>query len=115
MSHDRHAARPRSTVRRAAPRADPADTSLDRVLRSLGDPVRLSIVRQLLACRDEKSCAAFEHDVTKATFSHHLANLAKVGIIRARPDGTRRLISLRVDELERRFPGLLDLIRAVPR
>ncbi len=88
---------------------------LDRVLRSLGDPVRLSIVRQLLACRDEKSCSGFQHDVTKATLSHHLAILAEVGIIRARPDGTRRLISLQVEELERRFPGLLDLIRAVPR
>jgi DNA-binding transcriptional ArsR family regulator len=85
------------------------------VFRSLGDPVLLSVVHQLLACRDEKSCASFEHDVTKATFSHHLANLAKLGIIWARPDGTRRNLSLRVEELERRFPGLLDLIRAVPR
>jgi DNA-binding transcriptional ArsR family regulator len=88
---------------------------LDRVLRSLGDPVRLSIVRQLLACGDERACGGFEHEVSKATFSHHLAILAEAGIIRARPDGTRRLISLRADDLERRFPGLLDLIRAVPR
>ncbi len=89
---------------------------LDRVLRSLGDPVRLSIVRQLLACGgEEKACGGFEHDVKKPTFSHHLAVLEEAGIIRARPDGTRRLISLRAEELEQRFPGLLDLIRAVPR
>ncbi len=102
---------------RTAPRAAARGgaITLDRVLRSLGDPVRLSIVRQLLACDGEKTCGCFEHEVTKATLSHHLAILAEAGIIRARPDGTRRLISLRVDELERRFPGLLGLLRAVPR
>jgi DNA-binding transcriptional ArsR family regulator len=118
MPPARHMARPRSTVGpgpRSAHRPGSGGTALDHLFRSLGDPVRLSIVRQLLACRDEKSCGSFEHEVTKATFSHHLANLAKVGIIRARPDGTRRVISLQLDELERRFPGLLDLIRAVPR
>ena len=90
-----------------------ASTPLDRVFKSLGDPVRLSIVRQLLACAEgEKACGSFAYDVTKQTFSHHMAILEEAGLVQGRPDGTRRLISLRMKEIERELPGLLDLIRA---
>lgn len=88
---------------------------LDRVLKSLGDPVRLSIVRQLLeAAEGELACGAFEYDVTKATFSHHMAILEEAGIVQGRPDGTKRIISLRLDEIQKNFPGLLPLIRGAP-
>ena len=88
---------------------------LERVLRSLSDPLRLSIVRQLLAADGgEIACGGFEHGLTKATFSHHIAVLEKAGLVQARPDGTRRLISLRRDHVARHFPGLLDLIRRAP-
>jgi DNA-binding transcriptional ArsR family regulator len=88
---------------------------LDRVLKSLGDPVRLSIVRQLLtAAEGELACGCFEYDVTKATFSHHMAILEEAGLVQGRPDGTRRIISLRLEAIKQSFPGLLDLIRATP-
>jgi len=93
----------------------PARPPLDRVLKSLGDPVRLSIVRQLLdASEGEKACGCFAYDVTKQTFSHHMAILEEAGLIQGRADGTRRMISLRLDEIEEHFPGLLELIRAAP-
>jgi len=98
-----------------------ARVPLDRVLKSLGDPVRLSIVRQLLAASEssegsegEVACGCFAYDVTKQTFSHHMAILEEVGLVQGRPDGTRRMISLRIDHIERCFPGLLALIRAAP-
>lgn len=90
------------TSSRAAP--------LDQVLKSLGDPIRLSIVRQLLQTEGEITCGGFEHDVTKATFSHHMAILEEAGLIQSRPDGTRKLISLRRDYIAKHFPGLLELI-----
>jgi DNA-binding transcriptional ArsR family regulator len=93
--------------------AQQASPPLDQVFKSLGDPIRLSIVRQLLACPEgEKACGSFDYDVTKQTFSHHMAILEEAGLVQGRPDGTRRLISLRVKEIERELPGLLDLIRA---
>jgi DNA-binding transcriptional ArsR family regulator len=99
------AARKKSTSRRRQP--------LERILKSLADPVRLSIVRQLLdAAETEKACGCFEYDVTKQTFSHHMAILEEAGLIRGRPDGTRRMISLRLDDIQKNYPGLLDLIRA---
>jgi DNA-binding transcriptional ArsR family regulator len=90
---------------------------LDRVLKSLGDPVRLSIVRQLLKAAEgegELACGCFDYDVTKQTFSHHMAILDEVGLIQGRPDGTKRMISLRLDHIKASYPGLLDLIRSAP-
>jgi DNA-binding transcriptional ArsR family regulator len=88
---------------------------LDRVLKSLGDPVRLSIVRQLLrAAEGELACGCFDYDVTKQTFSHHMAILDEVGLIHGRPDGTKRMISLRLDHIKQHYPGLLDLVRSAP-
>ncbi len=95
------------------PRDDAEVVPLDRVLKSLGDPVRLSIVRQLLqAAEGELACGCFAYDVTKQTFSHHMAILEDVGLVQGRPEGTKRLISLRLDHIRRAYPGLLELIRA---
>ncbi len=85
---------------------------LEQVLKSLADPVRLSIVRQLLDSANEKTCGAFECEVTKATMSHHLAMLEAAGIIHGRQEGTRRLMSLCVEQIDRDYPGLLQLLRA---
>lgn len=87
------------------------DVSLEQALKALGDPVRISIVRQLLKSPDlEKACGTFDYDVTKATFSHHLQILRDAGIVQTRQDGTRRMTSLRRDEIQKRFPGLLEMI-----
>ena len=98
-------------TRKKGPTSEPP-TPLDRVLKSLADPVRLSIVRQLLAAGDEIACGGFEHDVTKATFSHHIAILEEAGLLQARADGTRRLMSLRLEFIRKHYPGLLELLRA---
>jgi ArsR family transcriptional regulator len=84
---------------------------LDQALKALGDPVRLSIVKQLLKDpTQEKACGTFDYSVTKATFSHHLKILQDAGFIRRRQEGTRKMTSLRSEEVEKRFPGLLDMI-----
>ena len=102
-----------TSARKNPPPSPVEPRPLDRVLKSLGDPVRLSIVRQLLAASEgELACGGFAYDVTKATFSHHMAILEEAGIVQGRPDGTRRIISLRLDEIEKNFPGLLALIQA---
>jgi DNA-binding transcriptional ArsR family regulator len=72
-------------------------------------------VWQLLAAEGQEiACGGFEHCLTKATFSHHIAILEKAGLVQARPDGTRRLISLRHEHVARKYPGLIELIRQAP-
>jgi DNA-binding transcriptional ArsR family regulator len=82
---------------------------LHRVLHALSDPVRLGLVRQLDAGRETR-CGAFSTGVSKSTLSHHLKTLRESGITRTRSCGTTRYVSLRRDDLDERFPGLLDAI-----
>lgn len=83
---------------------------LARVLEALADPVRLQIVVALAA--GEQACGSFPLPVGDSTRSHHLRILREAGVTRTRVLGTRRLVSLRRDDLERRFPGLLDSVLA---
>jgi DNA-binding transcriptional ArsR family regulator len=82
------------------------EVSLPDVLHALSDPVRLQIVRAL-AEREEQSCSAVESSVSKSTLSHHFKVLREAGLTHTRVNGTHRYVSLRRDELEDRFPGLL--------
>jgi DNA-binding transcriptional ArsR family regulator len=88
---------------------DTADLQLTDVLSALGDPVRLQIVR-LLAETGEATCGAVELEVSKATRSHHFRVLREAGVTHTRPVGTHRHVSLRTDDLEERFPGLLQAV-----
>jgi DNA-binding transcriptional ArsR family regulator len=82
------------------------------VLDSLADPVRLGIVRQLAGCGagEELSCGQLEVPVSKSTATHHLKSLHAAGITAERAEGTRKYLSLRRAELDRRFPGLIDSV-----
>jgi DNA-binding transcriptional ArsR family regulator len=84
---------------------------LTGVLHALADPVRLQIVRALASdggC--EIRCGAFELPVTKSTRTHQFRVLRESGVIEQRPDGTALVNRLRRDELDERFPGLLDSV-----
>jgi DNA-binding transcriptional ArsR family regulator len=82
------------------------------VLQALSDPVRLEIVRQLAGCAapGELKCGRIELPVTKSTASHHLKTLVRAGLTAEREEGTSKFIRLRRDELDARFPGLLDSV-----
>jgi DNA-binding transcriptional ArsR family regulator len=82
------------------------------VLQALSDPVRLEIVRQLAGCSGsgELKCGQIEVPVTKSTASHHFKTLYLAGIVAEREQGTSKYMSLRRDDLDRRFPGLLDSV-----
>ncbi len=87
------------------------ELELPAVLHALSDPARLQIVRRL-AVGDECTCGTFELGLSKATLSHHFRVLREAGVVRTRPDGRKRMLSLRGDDLSTRFPGVLDAIIA---
>ena len=93
---------------------DRSEITLAGVLFALSDPDRLDMVRQL---RDgpvsASSCVpATDADIPKSTKSHLLKVLRESGVIRNEPNGRGRLLTLRRDDLEARFPGLLDAVLA---
>lgn len=84
---------------------------LSAVLEALSDPLRRAVVLSL-ATKGEARCATFieAHGVTKTNLSYHIARLRDAGLVRMRVDGTYRLVSLRREEVEARFPGLLAAV-----
>ncbi|MFI6502104.1 ArsR/SmtB family transcription factor [Nonomuraea typhae] len=98
---------------RQPPHPAAADIQLTDVLRVLGDPVRLELVLKLsdgseLSCSD----AGDDLDIHKSTLSHHYRALREAGVTRTRVNGRERLLTLRRDDLDARFPGLIDSIVA---
>jgi DNA-binding transcriptional ArsR family regulator len=87
----------------------PEDLDLTTILQALGDPVRLTIVRTL-AAQGEMVCGSMELGISKSTRSHHFKTLREAGVTDTRLEGTHRHVSLRRDDLEARFPGLLGAV-----
>jgi len=88
-----------------------ASLKIDTVLYALSDPVRLHIVRNL-AEKGELPCfaAVAGLDIAKSTQSHHYRILRESGVIAQRKEGVCFISKLRKEELDRRFPGLLDAV-----
>jgi DNA-binding transcriptional ArsR family regulator len=85
--------------------------SLETVLHALSDPVRLEIVREL-GKQTELPCGRLPVTVSKSTLTHHLKVLRDAGLTRTRSEGVQRLVSLREEDVEARFPGLLGCVLA---
>jgi len=82
---------------------------LSTILNALGDPIRLKIIRSL-AGQCETTCACCNIDLPKSALSHHFKVLRESGLINVRIDGKQRYLSIRYEELDKRFPGLLSTV-----
>lgn len=84
---------------------------LATIMRTMGDPIRLEIVR-LLKDDAARPCSeiAAAVGIPISTSSYHLRLMREAGVTRTRAEGTHRLISLRRDDLDARFPGLVDVL-----
>ena len=90
---------------------DSKTVELTQVLHALSDPVRLEIVRGLAdggGC--ERRCGEFALPVSKSTLTHHFRVLRETGVIEQVPSGTAKVNRLRREDLDARFPGLLDSV-----
>jgi DNA-binding transcriptional ArsR family regulator len=89
------------------------DITLAGVLAALSDPMRLKILKKLIAqrggslsCSNAAPCAG----MAKSTLSHHFRVLRDAGLIRTTKQGVENLNRVRWDEVNGRFPGLLKVI-----
>ena len=80
-------------------------------MQALSDPCRIAIVRQLLQAEGRAlACNEVRLKISKATRSHHFEVLRSAGIIATKVDGTKCMTSLREKDLNKHFPGLLELV-----
>ena len=85
------------------------ELELSAILHALSDPMRLRIVAGL-AQEGDQACKDFDLPIVKSTCAHHFRVLRESGVIRQRVVGTTRINSLRREELDGRFPGLLNAV-----
>jgi DNA-binding transcriptional ArsR family regulator len=97
------------------PHPERDEIRIEAVLHALADPVRLQLVRALADLGTGIACGAIELPISKSTRTHHLRTLREAGVIRVRPEGTNRITTLRREDLDALYPGLLDGILAAPR
>ncbi len=88
------------------------DIDVTTVLFALSDPARLAIVRQLAVPGEQATCQSVALDMPKSTRSHHLKVLRESGVVLSEASGRERLLSLRRDDLDSRWPGLLSAVLA---
>src|SRR3954447_12829185 len=89
------------------------DLRLPEVLAALADTNRLALIRTLVRV-GESPCTELYRTarmrIGRSTFSHHQKILREAGVIRERINGAQRILTVRADDLNTRFPGLLDAI-----
>jgi DNA-binding transcriptional ArsR family regulator len=90
-----------------------SELDLAHILRTVGDPVRLAIVRLLSDDRERRCTEVGEVvGIPASTLSYHLRLLREAGVTRTRAEGTERHVSLRRDDLDELYPGLLEVLGA---
>jgi DNA-binding transcriptional ArsR family regulator len=91
---------------------DRNELELPAVMHALSDPHRLEIVRRLAEDDGPRPCGTLEFDISKSTMTHHFRTLREAGVIRQKRQGTTKMTELRREDLDARFPGLLDAVLA---
>lgn len=87
---------------------------IEAVLSALGSPLRLAVVR-VLDVGGEHNCGSVLSVLgvtSKSTMTHHWRVLRDSGVIWQHPSGRENLLTLRREDLDTRYPGLLDAILA---
>ncbi|MFC5267077.1 ArsR/SmtB family transcription factor [Kribbella qitaiheensis] len=88
---------------------DQADITLTEVMAALSDPIRVGLIR-VLSDGQERGWGVLRAPIANSTLSHHLRVLRTAGLTHTRQEGTRCYVTLRSDDLDARFPGLLQAV-----
>ena len=86
------------------------DITIDGVLHALADPLRRDMVSFLYVHGSTNCSACSCPDISPSTISFHTKILRESGLIRSEKVGVSVINSVRHDDLNQRFPGLLDVI-----
>jgi DNA-binding transcriptional ArsR family regulator len=84
---------------------------LSLVFNALSDPIRLEILFTLMN-KPEISCGSCKSALSKSTMSHHFKVLTQAGLIKKREHGKVHYLSIRKSEIEKRIPGLLEMLES---
>ncbi|MGW6791587.1 ArsR/SmtB family transcription factor [Streptomyces chartreusis] len=95
----------------AHPRAE--ELQVGPILLALADTNRRRVVAELAERPDEeRMCASFDLPVSKSSRTRHWRVLREAGLVYQRDVGNGLYMRLRKEDLDRRFPGLIQAVIA---
>jgi DNA-binding transcriptional ArsR family regulator len=90
------------------------DVTVEGILHTLSDPVRVAIFSQIAGSGCPQNCSGFLHisekAIPKSTLSQHFKALREAGLIRGERVGVEMRNTSRCAEIDKRFPGLIAAI-----
>lgn len=99
---------------------EPTNDSLNLtvILNALADPSRRALMMALYHAEEPVDCAILvekaDLGLSSATVSHHYRILREAGLTRTVADGRKRIVKVRRQSMEERFPGLLQAVLGAP-
>ena len=79
------------------------------------EDIRLvAVLRALVADDRPHACGSIATPLVPSAMTRHFRILRESGLVRTDPKGTSKLLTLRRDDLDARFPGLLDAVLRTP-
>ncbi len=83
---------------------------LTDIMYALADPTRLEIVILLAQAGRKLTCGEINLNRPKSSMSHHFKILRSAGLVETLIEGTEHMNSLRLEEVESKFPGVLSAV-----
>jgi DNA-binding transcriptional ArsR family regulator len=83
---------------------------LTDIMYALSDPTRIEIVTLLAKAGKKLTCGEVDLNRPKSSMSHHFKILRSAGLVETVIEGTEHMNSLRLDEIEKKFPGVLSSV-----
>jgi len=83
---------------------------LTDIMYALSDPTRLEIVMRLANAGKKLTCGELDLNRPKSSMSHHFKILRGAGLVLTLIEGTEHMNSLRIEEIEQKFPGVLSSV-----
>jgi DNA-binding transcriptional ArsR family regulator len=77
---------------------------------ALADPTRLEIIALLAKAGKKLTCGEINLNRPKSSMSHHFKILRGAGLVQTLIEGTEHMNSLRLDEIEQKYPGVLSAV-----
>ena len=101
-----------TSVKRTLPQPAREAIEIVTVLQALADPVRLDLMRALFHETVPRTCSldGYDLEISAPTLSHHWRVLREAGLTTTYQEGRRRWVELRKEDVQARFPGLLDSV-----
>ncbi|MFJ3671040.1 ArsR/SmtB family transcription factor [Streptomyces sp. NPDC090106] len=99
---------------RALPEPSVDSLNLTLILGALAEPGRRALMTEMYRSTEPVDCALVVEraglGLSNPTISHHYRVLREAGLIRTVAQGRKRIVTVRRDDMETRFPGLLSAV-----